>query len=56
MTSLPLSPDALPACDREPIHIPGSIQPHGFLLALQEPELRVIQASVNACGALGRTL
>ena len=21
-------------CDEEPIHIPGSIQPHGFLLAL----------------------
>ena len=23
----------LSSCDREPIHIPGSIQPHGFLLA-----------------------
>jgi len=21
-------------CDREPIHIPGSIQPHGALLAI----------------------
>lgn len=23
-------------CDKEPIHIPGSIQPHGALLALKE--------------------
>ena len=22
----------LTTCDREPIHIPGSIQPHGYLL------------------------
>ena len=21
-------------CDREPIHVPGAIQPHGLLLAL----------------------
>ncbi|MCW8193571.1 GAF domain-containing protein [Proteobacteria bacterium 005FR1] len=36
-------------CAREPIHIPGSIQPHGFLLALHEPELAVRHASQN-CG------
>jgi light-regulated signal transduction histidine kinase (bacteriophytochrome) len=24
----------LSVCDREPIHIPGAIQPHGVLLAL----------------------
>lgn len=29
-------------CDREPIHIPGAIQSHGFLLAL-DPATRVIQ-------------
>lgn len=34
-------------CDREPIHIPGSIQPHGFMLILQEPELKIIQVSEN---------
>jgi chemotaxis family two-component system sensor kinase Cph1 len=27
------------ACDREPIHIPGCIQPHGFLLALDTTAL-----------------
>ena len=26
----------LSSCDREPIHIPGSIQPHGFLLAVDD--------------------
>ncbi len=43
----------LTSCDREPIHIPGSIQPHGILLTLQEPELAIVQASENAAKALG---
>jgi two-component system, chemotaxis family, sensor kinase Cph1 len=30
-------------CDREPIHIPGSIQPHGAILALEPGTLRVLQ-------------
>ncbi|MBM0742746.1 GAF domain-containing protein [Phormidium sp. CLA17] len=34
-------------CDREPIHIPGMIQPHGVLLVLQEPELTILQVSNN---------
>ncbi|WP_407530519.1 ATP-binding protein [Methylobacterium oryzisoli] len=37
----------LTACDREPIHILGTLQPHGFLLALGGPDLRVVQASAN---------
>jgi light-regulated signal transduction histidine kinase (bacteriophytochrome) len=44
---------ALENCGREPIHIPGAIQPHGMLLALEEPSLRVLHASANAgefCG------
>lgn len=40
-------------CDREPIHIPGSIQPHGALLALSEPELKIVQVSSNADSCLG---
>jgi len=43
---------ALDVCDRETIHIPGSIQPHGFLLAL-DSHGRIAQASANAAGALG---
>lgn len=35
-------------CDREPIHIPGNIQPHGVLLVLDAVTLTVLQASQNA--------
>ncbi|MEI8165077.1 MAG: ATP-binding protein [Chloroflexales bacterium] len=41
-------------CDREPIHIPGSIQPHGVLFALTEPALTIIQVSANTFPLLGR--
>lgn len=52
---LPLTHEAgdLTTCDREPIHIPGSIQPHGVLLSLDEPSLIVLQASENAGGVFG---
>lgn len=39
-------------CDREPIHIPGAIQSYGVLLVLEEPSLKIIQASANAAEAL----
>ncbi len=45
--------ELLDGCDREPIQIPGAIQPHGYLLALSEPELRIVQLSGNT-GELGR--
>lgn len=40
----------LSTCEGEPIHVPGAIQPHGVLLALDE-ELRAAMVSSN-CGAL----
>ncbi len=40
-------------CDREPIHVPGSIQPHGVLLAFVEPALTIVSASANAAALLG---
>lgn len=40
-------------CEREQIHLAGSIQPHGALLVLREPELVVVQASDNASAFLG---
>ncbi len=43
-------------CDREPIHIPGAIQPHGILLTVTEPDLVVRQASDNVVAQLGRPL
>ncbi len=35
-------------CDREPIQIPGAIQPHGVLLVIDEASWRVGQLSANA--------
>ncbi|WP_016872562.1 ATP-binding protein [Chlorogloeopsis fritschii PCC 9212] len=40
-------------CDREPIHIPGSIQPHGVLFVLQEPDLKILRVSSNTLSFLG---
>ncbi|MBD2355965.1 GAF domain-containing protein [Tolypothrix sp. FACHB-123] len=41
-------------CDREPIHIPGSIQPHGMLLAIDLATLKIIQVSNNTFEFLER--
>jgi light-regulated signal transduction histidine kinase (bacteriophytochrome) len=40
-------------CDREPIHIPGSIQPHGCLLACDPAVTAVKYYSANAAEMLG---
>jgi chemotaxis family two-component system sensor kinase Cph1 len=40
-------------CDQEQIQYAGAIQPHGALLVIQEPELRVLQASRNTANLLG---
>lgn len=45
----------LEACAREPIHIPGGIQPHGVLFWVQEPTLTVLQVSETCAEFLGRT-
>jgi len=45
------APD-LTTCEQEPIHIPGAIQPHGLLLALDH-ESRVVMASRNCARMLG---
>lgn len=45
---------ALEACAREPIHIPGSVQPHGALVVLRSKDDPVVlQASENAAALLG---
>jgi light-regulated signal transduction histidine kinase (bacteriophytochrome) len=41
-------------CAREPIHIPGSVQPRGVLLVVQERGSVVLQCSANVDGVLGR--
>lgn len=53
MASVPLATPAfgqatLANCEREQIHLAGSIQPHGVLLVVQEPDNVIIQASANA--------
>lgn len=45
----------LDACEREQIHIPGAIQPHGALLAVTEPELKVVVHSANTADFFGLT-
>jgi diguanylate cyclase (GGDEF)-like protein len=58
-----LSAQAQDECAREPIHVPGAIQPHGALLAIRPSDMRVVQASANleqifglaAPASLGRT-
>ncbi|GAB3293484.1 ATP-binding protein [Hymenobacter tenuis] len=47
------APITLTNCDREPIHIPGSVQPYGFLLCLDEQTQRVVQASENTQALIG---
>lgn len=34
-------------CEQEPIHIPGSIQPHGFLIAFDSVTMRIGYCSAN---------
>ena len=43
-------------CDREPIHIPGAILPHGVLLVLDSDTLEVLQAAGDLPGLLGKSL
>ena len=43
-------------CDREPIHIPGAILPHGAMLVLECETLRVLQAAGDTAGLIGRPL
>jgi light-regulated signal transduction histidine kinase (bacteriophytochrome) len=51
--ALPMDPQALDLCAVEPIHIPGSIQPHGALLVVAPLDFRILQASANAGEMLG---
>ncbi len=46
----------LSTCDREPIHIPGSVQPHRVLLSVDDRSLAVLQASENVQELFGRDI
>jgi light-regulated signal transduction histidine kinase (bacteriophytochrome) len=47
--------EAVERCAQEPIQVPCSIQPHGFVLVLDETDLHVLQASENVEQWLGLT-
>src|SRR5882757_1901708 len=50
------TPIDLDNCAREPIHIPGSIQPRGVLAVVREPHFEVHQVSANVEDLLGRSV
>jgi light-regulated signal transduction histidine kinase (bacteriophytochrome) len=43
----------LTGCDREPIHIPGAVQPHGVLLVVDPASEEILQAAGDTEGVLG---
>jgi light-regulated signal transduction histidine kinase (bacteriophytochrome) len=43
----------LSTCDREPIHIPGSIQPHGVMLVMDRTQRRIEQVAGDTRALLG---
>jgi light-regulated signal transduction histidine kinase (bacteriophytochrome) len=44
---MPLNNQDLNECDKEPIHIPSAIQPHGFFLAVDINTMTIVAASSN---------
>jgi chemotaxis family two-component system sensor kinase Cph1 len=40
-------------CEREQIHLAGSVQPHGALLVVRDNDLKIVQSSANAAEFLG---
>jgi light-regulated signal transduction histidine kinase (bacteriophytochrome) len=53
--SAPFGAADLTNCAREQIHLPGSVQPHGALLALEPAGLKVIRVGGDTLGLLGAT-
>ncbi|WNG89156.1 SpoIIE family protein phosphatase [Mycobacterium sp. ITM-2016-00317] len=50
------TPIDLDNCAREPIHIPGSVQPRGVLVVVDEPDFRIRQVSANVADVLGHAV
>ena len=55
MTSAKSSPVDLTECEREPVHIPGAIQPFGCLVAFSLPTWSIAHVSANAAAVFGAT-
>jgi two-component system, chemotaxis family, sensor kinase Cph1 len=43
-------------CDREQVQFSGAVQPHGCMLVIEQPSLRILQASANCFDLLGFSL
>ena len=52
-SGITFTPGDLTTCDREPIHIPGAILPHGAMLVLDPATFEVLQAAGNTEALLG---
>jgi len=50
---IPATEADLATCAQEPIHIPGAIQAHGFLLALRAPHTHITHVSANIAALTG---
>lgn len=48
--------DLMTNCDREPIHIPGAILPHGAMLVLDAETFEILQLAGDVVGLLGASL
>ena len=53
MTSAIIPPVEIAECEREPVHVPGAIQPFGCLVAFALPTWSIAQVSENAAAAFG---
>ncbi len=53
LATTPFGEAQLSNCEHEQIHLAQSIQPHGALLVVNEPDHVVLQASANAAAFLG---
>lgn len=53
MTTVEPAPIDLSECEREPVHVPGAIQPFGSLVAFVLPTWSIAHASVNAAPLFG---
>ena len=47
------TPDLKEGCEREPVHVPGSIQPHGVLLVLDPYTEEILQSAGDVAALLG---
>ncbi|MEM9507763.1 MAG: ATP-binding protein [Cyanobacteria bacterium P01_E01_bin.35] len=52
-TDINLQNSDLTNCDREPIHVPNLIQPHGVLIAIAADTYQILQVSLNTESMLG---